>query len=107
MEEQEYCENETDQVYGSTSGEEDFQDEEGDETPLQSPCVPVFGCSELSLEEEPRQIRQLLNQTGSELVVGSPQDCLSMSFFERLAREQIQHESAGDETSPGQENLRL
>lgn len=89
-EEEEYCQDDV-RVYdnSSVSGEDDE-----DETPVQSPHVPEFGHrNEQSLDEiEPRQIRQLLNQTGSELVVGSPQECLSMSFFERLAKEQLQEE---------------
>lgn len=109
-EETEYCNDDDDllnQVYGTTtSGQEEFQDDEGEETPLQSPSVPAFGCNGRSLEEE--QIQQLLNQTGSELVVGSPQDCLSMSFFERLAKEQIQQPylESGDETPLEEEAVR-
>lgn len=83
---------------------EEFQDENscsnGDETPQSlSPCLPAFGDCDGPIEEEPRQIRQLLNQTGSELVNASPQDCHSMTFFERLAKEQLQqqYESVGNE----------
>ena len=90
-EKEEYCQDDVGIYDASAPAAEDLFDD--DETPLQSPCVPVFGyCNEQSLDEEPRQIQQLLNQTGSELVVGSPQECLSMSFFERLAKEQLQEQ---------------
>lgn len=73
------------------------QEDAGYDTPLSiSPCFPAFGDSSRHLEEEPRDIRQLLNQTGSELVIGSPQECHSMSFFERLAKEQLQSQESDD-----------
>jgi hypothetical protein len=89
-EEEDYCQDDV-RVYDNSSVS--AEDDE-DETPVQSPHGPVFGYrNEKTLDEiEPRQIRQLLNQTGSELVVGSPQECLSMSFYERLAKEQLQEE---------------
>lgn len=84
-------------------GSHDCQDGtevDGDETPLSlSPCLPIFGYSDSddrSIEEEPQEIRQLLNQTGSELV--SPKD-RSMSFFERLAKEQLQENDVDNEES--------
>jgi len=88
---------------------EEFQDDmNGDETPLSvSPCLLAFGGCEGPIEDEPREIFQLLNQTGSELVIGSPQECRSMSFFERLAKEQLQSQETvgGDETA--EENLNV
>lgn len=71
------------------------EDRRGDITPLPlSPCLPFFGACDRPMEDEPRQIRQLLNQTGSELLNASwsSADCESMTFFELLAKEQLENQ---------------
>jgi hypothetical protein len=73
---------------------------DGDVTPQpMSPCLPLrsFLDNDGQLHEEPRrEIRQLLDQTGSELLnVPYMTECRSMTFFERLAQEQMQGEESG------------
>lgn len=97
VEEEEYTDGDDSACAGGSSSRNEFQEDDdegdGDETPLSlSPRLPAFG--DRPIEEEPQEIRHLLNQTGSELV-GVVH---SMSFFERLAKEQLQQDEGPEET---------
>jgi hypothetical protein len=70
-----------------------------------SPCLRFHNYVEHDgqFQDEPRQIRQLLDQTGSELVtVPYMMDFQSMSFYERVAKEQMQGEESGTTESVAQ-----
>jgi hypothetical protein len=63
-----------------------------------SPCLRLraFVDNDGQLHDEPREIHQLLDQTGSELVnVPYITECLAITFFERLAKDQMQGEESG------------
>jgi hypothetical protein len=67
-----------------------------------SPCLRFHNYVEDDgqLQDEPRQIRQLFDQTGSELVtVPYMMDFQSMSFYERVTKEQMQGEESGNTES--------
>jgi hypothetical protein len=67
-----------------------------------SPCLRFrnYVENEGQLPNETRRIRQLLDQTGSELLtVPYMMDFQSMSFYERVAKEQMRGEDSGTSTA--------
>ena len=93
-----------DEVEEDISGETDRVCSESNEGMNQeTPCVPdAFGDCDRPIEDESQQIQQLLHQTGSELLNASwsSDGSESMTFFERLAKEQLESQDGvgrGDE----------